>query len=124
MASAQLWLELLAVSKAVFESTKAVIDFAATVQKYRRDPATIREAQRVSAQFSTYSDAEIDSLTKRMEACRMRFIDEGSGPQRAACMCSVLTDAMYGNGGQLPAIDDWHNMYGQLKCASVTAAKR
>jgi hypothetical protein len=121
MASAQLWLELLAVGKAVLDSTKAAIDFAATVQKYRRDPDTIGEAQHVSARFSTHSDAEIDALAKRMASCRSRFIDEGSGQQKSRMHLQRSDWRCGGNGGQLPFVDDWQNMYSQLKCARNTA---
>ena len=33
------------------------------------------------------------------------------------CICSVLNEAKVENGGQLPIIDDWPNMYDQLRCS-------
>ena len=41
MADPSKWLEVLAWSKALFESTKAEIDFAATLQKNREDGAIL-----------------------------------------------------------------------------------
>ena len=118
MASPETWLQLLAWTKALFEATKATIDLAATYEKYRNDPATKAEAARASLAFSTFSDEEVDALANRMANCRTRFIKEGSGSQRVECMCSVLNDAKEGNGGTLPKVDDWQNIYAQLNCGT------
>jgi hypothetical protein len=53
MASAQILLDVLAWTKALFEATKASVDLVATYTKYRNDRATIREAERVSIDFSS-----------------------------------------------------------------------
>jgi hypothetical protein len=116
MASPQTWLDLLAWTKALFEATKASIDLGATVLKYRSDPETIRESQRVSVAFSTFSEEEVQSLLNRMKGCQDRFIAQGGGLDRARCMCSVLQQAKDGNGGTLPHIDDWQNIYAQMNC--------
>lgn len=116
MADATQWIELLAGIKTVFEATKAGINLASTLEKYRRDPETIQEADRVSRVFSTYSEAEIQHLIELVEGCRTRFIAQGSGAARAQCLCSVLREAMEGNGGTLPLIDDWENIYQTLGC--------
>jgi hypothetical protein len=116
MASAQLWLEVLAWTKALFDSTKATIDLLATYRKYRTDKETVQEASRVSAVFSTYSDAEVEALLARLQGCRDRFVKQGGGGDRAACICSVLNEAAAGNGGTLPEIDDWARIYSQLQC--------
>jgi hypothetical protein len=113
MASPQTWLEALATTKAVFESIKSGIDFLSALKRYRADPATIQESQRVSKVFSTFSDGEVAAITKRLEECRKRFAAEGSGHQRTACFCSVFNDLKDGNGG-IPPIDDWENMFRQL----------
>lgn len=120
MASPQLWLEVLSWVKTLFEATKATIDLGATYEKYRRDNATLREAERVSIKFSTYSEAEVESLLARLKGCRDRFISQGGGAERARCICSVLHEAMEGNGGVLPMIDDWQNIYSQLNCSRNT----
>jgi hypothetical protein len=117
MASPQLWLEVLAWIKTLFEATKATIDLRKTYEKYRTDRETLQEAQRVSVAFSTYSEAEVEAMLRRLEGCRDRFISQGGGADRAQCICSVLHEAMEGNGGTLPLIDDWQNIYRQLKCA-------
>ena len=116
MASPDTWLEALATAKAVFESVKSGIDFLTALRKYRQDRATISESQRASTVFSTYSDAEISSITKRLSECRTRFAAEGDGKKRAECFCSVFRDVANGNGGEIPLIDDWQNMFRQL-CA-------
>jgi len=117
MASPQLWLEVLSWVKTLFEATKATIDLGTTYEKYRSDKETLREAERVSVQFSTYSDAEAESLLRRLKGCRDRFVSQGGGVERARCICSVLHEAMEGNGGTLPFIDDWQNIYHQLRCS-------
>lgn len=118
MVSPQTWLDVLAWTKALFEATKASIDLVATYRKYREDPATIREAFRVSAVYSTYEEGEIQALLKRLQGCRDRFMAQGGGEERTRCLCSVLAEAAAGNGGDLPPIDDWQNIYSQLKCRS------
>jgi hypothetical protein len=117
MASPQAWLEVLSWVKTLFEATKATIDLRSTYEKYHNDKATLGEARRVSVEFSTYSDAELNSLLRRLEGCRDRFVLQGGGAERAECICSVLREAMVGNGGTLPIIDDWPNIFRQLKCS-------
>src|SRR6266852_4034942 len=116
MASPQAWLEVLSWTKALFEATKASIDLFATYQKYKSDPETIQESTRVSVMFSTYSEEEVNALASRLDGCRNRFIAQGGGSDRAQCICSVLNEAKAGNGGDLPLIDDWANIYNQLHC--------
>lgn len=116
MVSPATWLEILAWTKTLFEATKASIDLASTYRKYSNDPETIIEAQRVSVTFSTYSDQEVEALGERIKGCRDRFIAQGGGADRAQCICSVLNQALEGNGGTLPLIDDWQNIYNTLQC--------
>lgn len=116
MASPQAWLEVLSWMKALFEATKASVDLVATYKKYRSDKATVKESERVSIAFSTYSEEEVVALAGRLKGCRDRFIGQGGGSDRARCICSVLNEARKGNGGELPAIDDWQHIYSQLRC--------
>jgi hypothetical protein len=116
MATPEVWLEVLAGTKALFEATKASVDVFAVYRKYREDRDTVREAQRVSVAFSSYSEAEVRALANRLEGCRSRFIAQGGGAERANCVCSVLQKVIEGNGGILPLIDDWRNIYDQLHC--------
>ncbi len=122
MAPAELWLQVLAWTKTLFEATKAAVDLEQTFQKYVGDPETVREARRVSIAFSTYSQTEVESLLRRLEGCGDRFISQGGGKERARCVCSVLNEARDGNGGRLPLIDDWQNIYDQLQCSKLGLA--
>jgi len=56
-----------------------------------------------------------------MERCRSRFMQEGSGQQRITCICSVLTDAKEGSGGDLPDVGNWPDIFQQLKCVGIAA---
>lgn len=80
-------------------------------------PSTAIQAQILSKTFSTYSDDEIDAIRERIDGCRRRFIDEGSGDRRKRCLCSVLTDVKDGNGGAIP-VEEWSGIYGQLGCTA------
>ncbi len=62
---------------------------------------------------STYDDEELKSLHDRIKACKDRFVLEGDGEQRVKCICSVLNDAIVGNGGASP-IPEWQNMHNKL----------
>lgn len=117
MASFHAWLEVLSWVKALFEATTLGADLHKAYEQHKREQTTIAEAQRVSSVFSTYSEAEVDALLKLLKGCRDRFISQGSGVARTRCICSVLREAMEGNGGKLPVIDDWQNIYRQLNCA-------
>lgn len=116
MASPELWLEVLSLIKALFDAIKFGEDVLGSYQKHRREKETIQESQRVSAAFSTYLEKEVKDILSRLEGCRDRFITQGSGANRARCICSVLNEVMKGNGGRLPLIDDWENIYRQLRC--------
>ncbi|SRR6266550_387333 len=117
MASFHIWLEVLSWTKALFEATVLGADLRKAYEQHRQEKATIGEAKRVSHTFSTYSEEEVEALLNRLKQCRDRFIQEGSGPNRAKCLCSVFADAMVGNGGKLPLIDDWGRFYKQLNCS-------
>lgn len=80
-------------------------------------PSTAIQAEVLAKTFSTYSDDEIDAIRERIEGCRRRFVEEGSGERRKRCLCSVLTDVKDGNGGKIP-VDDWSDIYGQLGCVA------
>jgi hypothetical protein len=116
MASPELWLEVLSLTKALFDAVKSGADVLESYRKHRQEQDTINESQRVSVAFSTYSEAEVRSILLRLEQCRDRFIAQGGGADRARCLCSVFNEARIGNGGTLPLIDDWENMYRQLGC--------
>jgi len=117
MASSHAWLDVLALVKTLFEATKASIDLGKTYAKYRNDRETQQESRRVSVVFSTFSEEEVQALADRLRGCRDRFVEQGSGTDRARCICSVLNEVVAANGGTLPAIDDWQNIYFQLGCA-------
>jgi hypothetical protein len=117
MASPEVWLEVLSWTKTLFEASKASVDLVATYRKYRADKATINEAARVSIKYSTYSEAEVSSLLRRLNGCRERFVQQGGGSDRARCICGVLSEAIEGNGGTLPEIDGWPRIYSQLGCS-------
>jgi len=116
MASFHVWLEVLSYTKALFEAITLGDDVREQYQKHRNERATIAEAQRVSQEVSTFSEDEVQAILARLKACRDRFIKEGSGPARKQCLCNVFTDVIEGNGGKLPQIDDWKNIYEQLNC--------
>jgi hypothetical protein len=84
-------------------------------QRRLASPEAPTRADALSKAFSTYSDEEVDAIRERIEGCRRRFIEEGSGEQRKRCLCSVLTDVKDGNGGSIP-IGDWADTYDQLGC--------
>jgi len=79
-------------------------------------PDSMERAARLQQALSTYSDDEIKAINKRLQACRDRFVREGSGPQRRDCLCSVLQDVKDGNGGTIP-FPDWEQAYNTLGCA-------
>ena len=118
MANAFVWIDLLATTKAVFESTKSEIDFAALLLKYRGDDAVKQEARRVNAEFSDYTDEELREMTMRVQECYRGFRAIGEAAKRAKCLCGVLKGVSDANGGKLPKIGDWQDYYRQLGCVS------
>jgi len=116
MASPELWLEVLSLTKALFDAIKLGEDVLDSYRKHRQEADTIQESQRVSVVFSTYSEDEVRAILLRLQGCRDRFIAQGGGADRARCVCNVLNEVKEGNGGHLPLIDDWENIYRQLNC--------
>lgn len=114
MASYDAWLEVFSWIKAISDAATFSADILKAYEKHREERATRGEARRASQALSTYSEAEVEAITKRLKACRDRFIAEGSGAQRARCLCSVFDDLMEGNGGVLPPFDDWERIYRQV----------
>lgn len=116
MASFQTWLELLSYAKALYEAIRFGLDLSQQYEKHRNEKDTIAEARRVSEVYSTYSEEEIQAIFARLRACQDRFIREGDGGARQRCYCQVFRDVIEGNGGTLPTIDDWQNIYRQMNC--------
>ena len=81
------------------------------------DPTLPAKEQALVKAFSTYSPGEIQAILDRIESCRQRFIDEGAGPARRNCLCSVLRDVRDGNGGTIPD-PEWERNFSQLNCAA------
>src|ERR1700722_19193985 len=100
MASPELWLEVLSWVKAIFDAAKSGEDAYESYEKHKREKDTIQESQRVSVQFSTYSDAEVQAILARLKGCQDRFVRQGGGGDRSQCLCSVLNEVREGNGGQ------------------------
>jgi hypothetical protein len=119
MASPLLWLEALAGLKALYDLSQGAVDYWKSYTRHRRERATVLESRRISEAFSTYSDDEVRELIRKIEGCRDRFIKQGSGRDRARCICSIFNEIADGNGGILPAIDDWQRMYDQLRCGEA-----
>jgi ribosomal 50S subunit-associated protein YjgA (DUF615 family) len=118
MASPEIWLEVLSLTKALFDAVKLGEDVIESYRRHREEKDTIQESRRVSVALSTYSEKEVKAIFSRLEQCRDRFIKQGGGADRASCVCSVLNEVKKGNGGQLPRIDDWGNIYRQLGCGA------
>jgi ribosomal 50S subunit-associated protein YjgA (DUF615 family) len=116
MPTTELWLEILSLTKALFDAIKSGADVIESYHKHRQEKETIQESQRVSVVFLTYSENELKAILSRLEQCRDRFIKQGGGGDRASCICSVLNEVKHGNGGRLPLIDNWENIYRQLGC--------
>jgi hypothetical protein len=116
MASPHTWLELLSYVKALFEAVTLGADIREQFRKHRKERDTIAEAKRVSHVFSTFSEQEVQAILDRLKACQDRFIKEGDGSARKRCFCHVFKDVIDGNGGALPRIDDWENIFQQLNC--------
>jgi hypothetical protein len=89
--------------------------FSEFLSRRQSSPDYQAKGQLLQHAFSTFSDAELEAIKKRIEACRDRFIREGSGGQRKTCFCSVLTDVKDGNGGVIND-PDWRRAYEQLGC--------
>ena len=89
--------------------------FQAYLDRRRQDSSNQKNADLLQRALSTYSDAEVEAIRRRIESCRDRFIREGSGENRKACLCSVLSDVKEGNGGQIP-VKEWEDVYDRLGC--------
>jgi hypothetical protein len=116
MASIFLWLEALAGLHALYDVVRFGADYATSLVRHRNEPGIRREAEIAASRLSTYSDEEVEELLKRIQGCRDRFIKQGGGKDRARCLCSILDEIKDGNGGTLPDIDSWVDMYKQLQC--------
>jgi hypothetical protein len=120
MGSFEVWLEVLSWTKALFEATTLGVDLYKAYDHHKREHSTIAEARRVSETDSTFSPEEVEAILRRLQSCRDRFVTEGSGQARKQCLCSVFKDAIEGNGGVLPHIDDWQNIFSRLQCPKQT----
>jgi hypothetical protein len=85
MVSPEQWVGLIALSKTMFDATKSAIDFVSTLNHYRNDPETQKEALTASALYSTYSPKEVESIEESLRQCQKRFEAEGVGVVRVRC---------------------------------------
>ena len=113
----QYWAGIAALISGMVDVINLSVPLGQAVAKRSADPGTAIAARALQAALSTYSDEEVKAIERRLKSCRDRFVTEGSGGQRADCLCSVLRDVSDGNGGEIP-VDDWEQAYKQLKCGS------
>lgn len=116
VASASSWLRLLATVKAVSSAVMDEADFQHELAHWTSDGETIQESQRVSADFLDYTDEQVRVMASRLQACLDQTVQRASPDQRAECICGILNEVRIGNGGHLPQIDDWQDVYRQLGC--------
>src|SRR5437868_2316511 len=102
MASSQNWLRLLAALKACHDLALSGVGFEKALLQHLNEADTQAEARRVSKLFTSYSDAEIEAILARINACKERFIREGFGMNRKSCLCSIFEDVKDGDGGKMP----------------------
>lgn len=105
--------------KAVVSAVTDEADFGQELAHYLSDSETIQESQRVSRNFTTYTDEQVRIITSRLQACYDQFVQDGSPDQRVRCICEILNEARIGNGGRLPLIDDWQKSYRLLGCEGM-----
>ena len=110
------WSGIAALISGMVDVINLGVPLSEAIALHRRDPRNARLALVLQSAFSTYSDDEVRAIEDRIKSCRERFMAEGSGERRAACLCSVLRDVKDGNGGDLPAAE-WEDIFSQLKCA-------
>ena len=109
MASLEIASQIAGIFSAIATAAQLGISYHAALEKV--DRKEIEQQAKLLA--STYSDDELRSIHERIQSCRDRFIHEGDGGKRVQCMCSVLEDAIIGNGGTAP-IPEWAKMFRQL----------
>lgn len=89
--------------------------FQTYLKRRQADPSLPDKERALEIAFSTFSAPELRSIHERIESCRQRFIEEGSGKARRGCICSVLRDVREGNGGTIPD-SEWEKSFQKLKC--------
>ena len=114
-----MWLEVISWIKALVDVSSLSSDAYSAYRKHRDEPDTRRAAELASTRYSTFSDKELAAIASRLEACRDRFIAEGSGAQRNKCFCNVFRDLIDGNGCVLPHVDNWQRICSQM-CPGLT----
>ncbi len=115
MADIELWLHVVAGIGAIYDIIRLGAEHGPALARRLSSADTRRDADQLAVKFSTYSDEELNELLRRIEQCRRRFMAEGSGSDRARCLCHVLRDIRDGNGGTMP-LQDWDDMYHRLRC--------
>src|SRR5262245_23313439 len=93
------WASIAAIVSAMCDVISTGRDtFQAFYESRRTSPDILQQAATLRQAMSTYSDEEVEAIRERLQGCRDRFVEEGSGQQRKRCLCSVLRDVKDGNG--------------------------
>ncbi len=121
MADLLLWLETIATVKAIWEITKDIPTRFASLDEaiayYKNDPETREDAEQAVKKYrNTYPDDVIKDIGERLRRCDDRFKATNDGNDRVKCICAVLRNTADGNGGDMPDISDWLDIFEQLKC--------
>lgn len=77
MASPQIWLEVLAWTKALFDVTTSSVKVYDAYRNHVDEKDTQQEAARASKAYSTFSEEEVAALLELLHGCRDRFIAQG-----------------------------------------------
>lgn len=121
MADFLLWLETIATVKAIYELTKDIParfgSLDETIAYYKKDPKTRQDAEQAVEKYrNTYPDDVLKDIAERLRRCDDRFKETNDGEDRVRCICTVLRNTAAGNGGDMPDVSDWPDIFEQLKC--------
>ena len=121
MADLLLWLETIATVKAIWEITKDIPTRFASLDEaivyYKNDPQTREDAEQAILKYrNTYPDDVIKDIGERLRRCDDRFKETNDGDDRVRCVCTVLRNTAKGNGGHMPDISNWPEIFDQLNC--------
>jgi hypothetical protein len=104
MGTPEQWLEVLAMVKGLFKAITAGADLVTTIEKYRHDSETVEESRRVSASYSTYTEAEVDAIVARLNGCVQRFIKQGGGADGPDAFAACCEKQKWGTAARSPEL--------------------
>jgi hypothetical protein len=117
MGTLDLWIEVIAGVRSLYELVHGKTDFYSTFRMHKQ--LVLDHAERAQVCHSHYSADDLSNLANKIEACRELMLHFGKAGDRYPWLCALFREIAECGDGTLPDIDEWPRLFDRLGCGCM-----